>query len=63
MAQASLPPNLKTALFAAGGGFVGAAVGVLAVNAMTDSDPENSAAHDSESSRPAMVAELQPSSD
>ena len=65
MPEGSLPPqnNVSVALAAAGGGFVGAAVAILAVNAMTGSDPDTASLQDMDNKQPVAVAELQPASD
>ena len=65
MAEGSLPPQeiRKIGLAAAGGGFLGAAVAVLAVNAITDSDSNTASLHNIDNSQPIAVAELHPASE
>jgi hypothetical protein len=65
MPEGSLPPqkNTTTALAAAGGGFLGAAVAVLAVNAMSDSSPISSSTQEIDNSQQIAVAAQRPGAD
>lgn len=65
MPEGSLPPqkNTSIALAAAGGGFLGAAIAVLAINAMTDSGQGSASIQNIENSQQVAMVEQKPVSD